>query len=50
MPPEDERQRKGFELLLASDAASFISGALIPLDGGNLAKNAGGSHPGVPEL
>jgi NAD(P)-dependent dehydrogenase (short-subunit alcohol dehydrogenase family) len=41
---------KGLALLLASDASSFITGALIPLDGGTLAKNAGGSHPGMPEL
>lgn len=41
---------KGIALLLASDAASFITGALIPLDGGNSAKNAGGSHPGMPEF
>ena len=38
---------RGLALLLASDASSFISGATIPLDGGNLAKNAGGSHPGM---
>ena len=41
---------RGLALLLGSDASSFITGALIPMDGGNLAKNAGGSHPGMPEL
>ncbi|MBM4089826.1 MAG: SDR family oxidoreductase [Planctomycetes bacterium] len=41
---------QGIALLLASDASAFITGALIPLDGGNLAKNAGGSHPGMPEF
>jgi NAD(P)-dependent dehydrogenase (short-subunit alcohol dehydrogenase family) len=39
---------EGLGLLLASDASSWITGALIPMDGGNLAKNAGGSHPGMP--
>lgn len=43
--PEDI---KGLSVLLASDASSFITGALIPMDGGNLAKNAGGSHYGEP--
>lgn len=43
--PDDIR---GLAVLLASDASSWISGALIPMDGGNLAKNAGGSHPGMP--
>lgn len=38
--PEDIQ---GLIVLLASDASSWISGALIPMDGGNLAMNAGGS-------
>jgi NAD(P)-dependent dehydrogenase (short-subunit alcohol dehydrogenase family) len=39
---------KGLAVLLASDASDWITGALIPMDGGNLALNAGvqssGSH------
>jgi len=35
---------KGVALLLASDASAWITGALIPFDGGNLAMNAGGTH------
>ncbi len=31
-------------LFLASDAASAVTGVLLPVDGGNLAMNAGGSH------
>jgi NAD(P)-dependent dehydrogenase (short-subunit alcohol dehydrogenase family) len=38
--PEDI---KGIALLLASDAAQWITGVLFPFDGGNLAMNAGGS-------
>jgi NAD(P)-dependent dehydrogenase (short-subunit alcohol dehydrogenase family) len=35
---------KGLAVFLASDSASWITGALIPMDGGNLAMNAGGSR------
>ena len=38
--PEDIQ---GLAVLLASDASSWITGALIPMDGGNLALNGGGS-------
>ena len=38
--PEDI---KGLAVFLASDSSSWITGALIPVDGGNLAMNAGGS-------
>lgn len=34
---------KGLAVFLASDSASWITGALIPMDGGNLAMNAGGT-------
>jgi len=33
----------GLAVLLASDASAWITGALIPLDGGNLAMNGGGT-------
>ncbi len=36
--PDDIR---GLAVFLASDASSWITGALIPMDGGNLAANAG---------
>jgi NAD(P)-dependent dehydrogenase (short-subunit alcohol dehydrogenase family) len=39
----DSNDIRGLAVFLASDASSFISGALIPMDGGNLAMNAGGS-------
>jgi NAD(P)-dependent dehydrogenase (short-subunit alcohol dehydrogenase family) len=38
--PEDIQ---GLALFLASDASAWVTGALIPLDGGNLAVNAGGT-------
>jgi NAD(P)-dependent dehydrogenase (short-subunit alcohol dehydrogenase family) len=39
--PEDIQ---GLAVFLASDASDWITGALIPMDGGNLAMNAGGTH------
>ncbi len=39
--PED---MVGPAVFLASDAAAFVTGVLLPVDGGNLAMNAGGSH------
>ncbi len=33
----------GLVVLLASDASEWITGAIIPMDGGNLAMNAGGT-------
>lgn len=34
---------QGLAVLLASDASRWITGAIIPMDGGNLAMNAGGT-------
>jgi NAD(P)-dependent dehydrogenase (short-subunit alcohol dehydrogenase family) len=39
--PED---MAGPAVFLASDAAAMVTGVLLPVDGGNLALNAGGSH------
>jgi len=39
----------GLAVLLASDASEWITGAIIPMDGGNLAMNAGGT-PGHQQL
>jgi len=33
----------GLAVLLASDASEWITGAIIPMDGGNMAMNAGGT-------
>ena len=33
----------GLSVFLASDSSQWITGAMIPMDGGNLALNAGGS-------
>jgi NAD(P)-dependent dehydrogenase (short-subunit alcohol dehydrogenase family) len=37
------RDIKGLAVLLASDASEWITGAIIPMDGGNMAMNAGGT-------
>jgi NAD(P)-dependent dehydrogenase (short-subunit alcohol dehydrogenase family) len=34
---------KGLIVFLASESSSWITGAIIPMDGGNMAMNAGGS-------
>lgn len=44
LEPED---MVGPAIFLASDAASAVNGVLLPVDGGNLAMNAGGSPGGA---
>jgi len=41
---------RGLSVLLASDASKWITGAIIPMDGGNMAMNAGGTpgHANAP--
>ncbi|MEO7653636.1 MAG: SDR family oxidoreductase, partial [Bryobacteraceae bacterium] len=44
----DPADIKGLSVFLASDSSSWITGALIPMDGGNLAMNGGGSVRRLP--
>ena len=39
----EPRDIMGLAVLLASDASEWITGAIIPMDGGNMAMNAGGT-------
>lgn len=44
----DPQDYVGPAIFLASDAARAVNGVLLPVDGGNLAMNAGGSHTWPP--
>lgn len=44
------RDIAGLAVLLASDASEWITGAIIPLDGGNQAMNAGGTPGHEPHV
>jgi NAD(P)-dependent dehydrogenase (short-subunit alcohol dehydrogenase family) len=41
---------KGVAIFLATEASAWVTGVLLPMDGGNLAMNAGGSYPGGPTV
>jgi len=45
----DPEEFVGPAVFLCSDAASAVTGVLLPVDGGNLALNAGGSHTWLAE-
>jgi 2-dehydro-3-deoxy-D-gluconate 5-dehydrogenase len=44
------RDITGLAVLLASDASEWITGAIIPMDGGNMAMNAGGTPGHEPHV
>ncbi len=44
----EPRDIVGVAIFLASDASAWVTGVMLPMDGGNLAMNAGGTYPGGP--